>query len=136
VRTLSLLLISWAAGLAAYWVALSTLRGEVLSLNNWVVIGCITLVAWLVSAVLVIVPILRLLLSRHGDSPGTGLPALAGAGLAIVPLWLNIWYWYGWQPRHLLVGEAGFLGVLYATSGMLLGLSLARYAPGRSRGRH
>ena len=59
-RTLSLLLISWAAGLAAYWVALSTLRGEVLSLNNWVVIGCITLVAWLVSAVLVIVPILRL----------------------------------------------------------------------------
>jgi hypothetical protein len=40
-----LLLISWAAGLAAYWRALLAWRGEVLSLDNWMIIGSITLVA-------------------------------------------------------------------------------------------
>ena len=49
-RTVLLLLISWAAGLAAYGSALLILRGEVLSLDNWMIIGSITLVAWLVGA--------------------------------------------------------------------------------------
>ena len=126
-----LLLISWAAGLAAYGIALLILRGEVLSLDNWMIIGSITLVAWLVGAVLVTFPILRLMLSSRSVQAGKGLLALTAAALAIVPVWLNIGFWYGWHPRHLLIGEAGFLGLHYATSGLVLSLSLA----GRERGR-
>jgi hypothetical protein len=126
-----LLLISWAAGLAAYGIALLILRGEVLSLDNWMIIGSITLVAWLVGAVLVTFPILRLMLSAGSVQAGKGLLALTAAALAIVPVWLNIGFWYGWHPRHLLIGEAGFLGLHYATSGLVLSLSLAR----RDRGR-
>ena len=128
-RTVLLLLISWAAGLAAYWGALLAWRGEVLSLDNWMIIGSITLVAWLVAAVVVIVPILRLLVSRSSGHPRNGRLALVGVALAIVPVWLNVGFWYGWHPRHLLVGEAGFLGVHYATSSLVLSLSLARNAP-------
>lgn len=121
-----LLLASWAVGLAAYGGALLALRGEVLSLDNWTVIGGITLVAWLVASVLVTVPVLRLLASRHSARSGKGLLGLAGTALAIVPVWLNIGFWYGWHPRHLLIGEAGFLGLHYATSGLVLSFSLAR----------
>jgi hypothetical protein len=126
-----LLLISWAAGLAAYGIALLVLRGEVLSLDNWMIIGSITLVAWLVGVLLVTFPILRLMLSSPAVHTGKGLVALTGAALAIVPLWLNIGFWYGWHPRHLLLGEAGFLGLHYATSGLVLSLSLARREGGR-----
>ena len=126
-----LLLISWAAGLAAYGIALLILRGEVLSLDNWMIIGSITLVAWLVGAVLVTFPILRLMLSGRSVQAGKGLLALTAAALAIVPVWLNIGFWYGWHPRHLLIGEAGFLGLHYATSGLVLSLSLARRERGR-----
>ena len=126
-----LLLISWAAGLAAYGSALLILRGEVLSLDNWMIIGSITLVAWLVGAVLVTFPILRLMLSGRSVQAGTGLLALTAAALAIVPLWLNIGFWYGWHPCHLLIGEAGFLGLHYAISGLVLSLSLARRERGR-----
>ena len=126
-----LLLISWAAGLAAYGIALLILRGEVLSLDNWMIIGSITLVAWLLGAVLVTFPILRLMLSGRSVQAGKGLLALTAAALAIVPVWLNIGFWYGWHPRHLLIGEAGFLGLHYATSGLVLGLSLARRERGR-----
>jgi hypothetical protein len=131
VRTLLLLLISWAAGLAAYGIALLILRGEVLSLDNWMIIGSITLVAWLVGAVLVTFPILRLMLSSRSVQAGKGLLALTAAALAIVPVWLNIGFWYGWHPRYLLIGEAGFLGLHYATSGLVLSLSLARRERGR-----
>ena len=124
-RTVLLLLISWAAGLTAYGIALLTCRGEVLSLDNWIVIGAITLVAWLVASVLVTVPVLRLLGRRRSDRRKR-LLATAGVALAIVPVWLNIGYWYGWDPRHLLIGEAGFLGVHYATSGLVLSLALTR----------
>jgi hypothetical protein len=126
VRTVLLLLISWAVGLAAYGAALLAFRGEVLSLDNWEVIGAVTLVAWLIASVLALLPILRLLLFRA--STGKGVLALIGAGLAIVPLWLNIGFWYGWHPRHLLIGEAGFLGLHYAASGLFLSLSLSRRA--------
>jgi hypothetical protein len=126
VRTVLLLLISWAVGLAAYGAALLAFRGEVLSLANWKVVGAVTLVAWLVASLLALLPILRLL--RFRRSAGKGVLALMGAGLAIVPVWLNIGFWYGWHPRHLLTGEAGFLGVHYAASGLLLGLSLGRRA--------
>jgi hypothetical protein len=131
VRTLLLLLISWAAGLAAYGIALLILRGEVLSLDNWMIIGSITLVAWLVGAVLVTFPILRLMRSSRSVQAGKGLLALTAAALAIVPVWLNIGFWYGWHPRYLLIGEAGFLGLHYATSGLVLSLSLARRERGR-----
>ncbi len=127
-----LLLISWAAGLAAYGIALVIVRGEVLSLDNWMIIGSITLVAWLVGSVLVTFPILRLMLSSRSVQAGKGLLALTAAALAIVPVWLNIGFWYGWHPRHLLLGEAGFLGLHYATSGLVLSLSLARRERGRS----
>jgi hypothetical protein len=126
-----LLLISWAAGLAAYGIALLILRGEVLSLDNWMIIGSITLVAWLVGAVLVTFPVLRLMLSGRSVQVGKGVLALTAAALAIVPVWLNIGFWYGWHPRHLLIGEAGFLGLHYATSGLVLSLSLARRERGR-----
>lgn len=121
-----LLLISWAAGLAAYGGALVAVRGEVLSLDNWMVIGSITLVTWLVASMLVTLPILRLLASRRSAHAGKGLSALTGATLAIVPVWLTIGVWYGWHPRHLLIGETGFLGVHYAASGLVLSLSLGR----------
>jgi hypothetical protein len=121
-----LLILSWAAGLAAYAAALVGLRGEILSLDNWLIIGSITLMAWLVSSMFVIVPLLRLLASRRAVIPGHGTLAVAGAALAIVPVWLNVGVWYGWHPRHLLVGEAGFLSLHYATSGVVLGLSLGR----------
>ena len=126
-----LLLISWAAGLASYGIALLAVRGEVLSLDNWMIIGSITLVAWLVGALLVTFPILRLMLSGRSVQAGKGLLALTAAALAIVPLWLNIGFWYGWHPRHLLIGEAGFLGLHYAISGLVLSLSLARRERGR-----
>lgn len=125
-RTVLSLLVSWAVGLAAYGGALVALRGEVLSLDNWTIVGSVTLVAWLVSSMLVILPILRLLVSRRAPNRHKGRLALLGAVLAIVPLWINIGFWYGWHPRHLLIGEAGFLGVLYVTSGLVLSLSLAR----------
>jgi len=125
VRTVLLLLISCAAGLTAYGIALLAWRGEVLSLDNWIVIGAITLVAWLAASVLVTVPVLRLL-GRHRSHRRKRLFALAAVALAIVPVWLNIGYWYGWDPRHLLIGEAGFLGVHYATSGLVFSLTLAR----------
>jgi len=126
VRTALVLLISWALGLAAYAGALAAVRGEVVSLDNWMVIGSVTLVAWLVASMLLILPILRLLVSRTSQRAGKGIVILAGAALAIVPLWLNIGFWYGWHPRHLLIGEAGFLGVHYVASGLVLSLSIAR----------
>jgi hypothetical protein len=126
VRTVLLLLVSWGAGLAAYGIALLALRGEVLSPDNWIIIGSITLVAWLVGALLVTFPILRLMLSSRSPQMPKGILALTAAALAIVPVWLNVGFWYGWHPRHLLIGEAGFLGLHYATSGVVLSLSLAR----------
>jgi hypothetical protein len=120
------LLISWAVGLATYAGALAAVRGEVLSLDNWTIIGSVTLVAWLVASMLVIIPVLRLLVSRRSPRTGKGIIALAGAALAIVPLWLNIGFWYGWQPRNLLLGEAGYLGIHYAASGLVLSLSFVR----------
>lgn len=123
-RTVLLLLLSWAVGLATYGAALLAFRGEVLSVANWEIVGAVTLVAWLVASLLTLLPILRLL--RFRRPARKGVLALTGAGLAIVPLWLNIGFWYGWHPRHLLIGEAGFLGLHYAASGLCLGLSLAR----------
>jgi hypothetical protein len=133
VRTVLWLLISWAVGLAVYGGALVALRGEVLSLDNWTIVGSVTLVTWLVSSMLVILPILRQLITRRFPDRSKGRFALMGAVLAIVPLWLNIGFWYGWHPRHLLVGEAGFLGVHYATSGLVLGLSLPRHRVAQSK---
>lgn len=133
-RTVLWLLISWAVGLAAYGGALVALRGEVLSLDNWTIVGSVTLVAWLVSSMLVILPILRLLVSRRSPVRRTGGLAVMGAVLAIVPLWLNLGFWYGWHPRYLLIGEAGFLGVHYATSGLVLSLVLACQAAPQTKG--
>ena len=132
-RTVVWLLISWAVGLAAYGGALVALRGEVLSLDNWTLVGSVTLVAWFVSSI-VILPILRLLVSRRSPDRRRGGLALVGAVVAIVPLWLNLTFWYGWNPRHLLIGEAGFLGVHYATSGLVLSLLLARQAAPQAKG--
>ena len=125
-QTVVLLILSWAAGVSVYAAALVGLRGEILSLDNWVVIGSITLVTWLASSMFVTVPVLRLLASRRAVQPGHGTLAVAGAALALVPVWLNVGVWYGWHPRHLLVGEAGFLGLHYVASGVVLGLSLGR----------
>jgi hypothetical protein len=133
VRTILWLLISWAVGLAVYGGALVALRGEVLSLDNWTIVGSVTLVTWLVSSMLVILPILRQSISRRFPDRSKGRYALMGAVLAIVPLWLNIGFWYGWHPRHLLVGEAGFLGVHYVTSGLVLSLSLPRHRVAQSK---
>ncbi|HEY7612006.1 MAG TPA: hypothetical protein VH764_03345 [Gemmatimonadales bacterium] len=130
-QRVGLLILSWAAGLAAYGAALAGLRGEILSLDNWLIIGSITLVAWLVSSMLLIAPVLRWLTFRRAGRRRNGVLALAGAALAIVPVWLNVGFWYGWHPRHLMVGEAGFLGLHYATSGVVLGLSLGRLASKR-----
>ncbi len=132
-RTVLWLLISWAVGLAVYGGALVALRGEVLSLDNWTIVGSVTLVTWLVSSMLVILPILRQLITRRFPDSSKGRFALMGAVLAIVPLWLNIGFWYGWHPRHLLVGEAGFLGVHYATSGLVLSLSLPLHRVAQSK---
>jgi hypothetical protein len=132
VQRVLLLILSWAAGLATYAAALAALRGEMLPLDTWLIIGSITLVAWLVSSALLIAPVLGLLASRHPRQ--RGVLAVAGAALAIVPLWLTIGFWYGWHPRHLLVGETGFLGLHYATSGVVLGLSLSRLASKREPG--
>jgi hypothetical protein len=125
-RTVILLITSWVAGLAAYAGALKGWRGEVLSLDNWMVVGSITLVAWLLASLLVTLPVLRRLPLRPTSYSGTVLLAATGAMLAIVPVWLTLAVWAGWHPRYLLSQEAGLLGVLYGTSGAVLGLSLAR----------
>jgi hypothetical protein len=131
-RTLILLISSWAVGLAAYSSALKGWRGEVLSIDNWVLVGSITFVAWLVASVFVTLPILRRLpLRRTSNHSGPALLAATGATLAIVPVWLTLGVWAGWHPRYLLSQEAGMLGVLYGTSGLVLGLSLARSASHR-----
>jgi hypothetical protein len=134
VPTVLLLLVSWAAGLAAYAIAVVALRGEILSLDNWTIIGAITLVAWLVASLLVTIPFLRLLGWRQPVHRKRTF-ALVGTAGAVLPLWLNIGFWYGWSPRHLLIGEAGFLALHYATSGLVLSLALARrmVAPERER---
>ena len=125
-RTVLWLLVSWAVGLAAYGVALVVVRGEVLSLDNWRIIGSVTLVVWLVASLLFILPMLRLLASQRATLGSAAGLALAAVILAIVPVWLNIGFWYGWHPRHLLVGEAAFLGLHYAISGLVQSLSLRR----------
>jgi hypothetical protein len=132
-RAVFFLVLSWAAGLATYAAALAGVRGEILSLDNWLIIGSVTLVAWLVASGIAIVPVLTLLASRSGP-PGPGKLPVAGAALAIVPVWLTIGVWYGWHPRHLLLGEARFLGVHYVTSGLILGLSLDRIGSRRRTG--
>ena len=130
---MTLLITSWAAGLVAYAGALKSWRGEVLSFNNWMVVGPITLVAWLFSSTFVILPVLRRLpLRRPSSYSGAALLAATGATLAIVPVWLTLAVWAGWHPRHLLSQEASLLGVLYGTSGLVLGLLLARIAPHRA----
>lgn len=131
-RTVLLLILSWAGGLAAYAGALAGFRGEVLSLDNWTIVASITLVAWLVGSSLVTVPALRLLASRRSGPSGDAVLAAAGGALAIVPVWLTIGFWYGWHPRHLVAREAGFLAIYYVTSGVVLGLLLARTASKRA----
>jgi hypothetical protein len=125
-RTVILLITCWAAGLAAYAGALRGWRGEVLSIDNWMVVGPITLGAWLFASLLVTLPVLRRLPLRSSSYSGAVLLAAAGATLAIVPVWLTLVVWAGWHPRYLLSQQAGLLGVLYGTSGLVLGLSLAR----------
>jgi hypothetical protein len=126
IQTLMLLIASWAAGLAAYAGALVGLRGEILPLDTWMVIGPVTLAAWLLASVLVSLPVLRQLALRRSDGSRSAPLAAAGAALAILPVWLTLGFWYGWHPRHFLIQEAGLLGLLYGTSGLILGLSLAR----------
>jgi hypothetical protein len=127
VRAVFLLAASWAAGLTAYAGASWGLRGESLSLDNWVLVAAITLLAWALPAALVTLPLLRRLEPRiHGRA---GVLALAGGVLAILPIWLNLGLWYGWHPRHLLRPEAVPLAVLYGTSGVVLGLLLSRTDP-------
>jgi hypothetical protein len=76
-RAVFFLVLSWAAGLATYAAALAGVRGEILSLDNWLIIGSVTLVAWLVASGIAIVPVLTLLASRSGP-PGPGkLPVRA-----------------------------------------------------------
>lgn len=132
-RTIVLLIGAWAAGLAAYAAAIGAVRGEVLPLDTWYVIGTTTLVAWLIGSSVVTLPVLRSLAARR-FGPGT-VPSLpvVGASLAVVPVWLTIGLWYGWHPRDLLVGEAGFLGVHYAASGLVLGHWLGRVLPPEGR---
>jgi hypothetical protein len=127
-----LLITSWAAGLAAYAGALKGWRGEVLSIDNWMVVGSITFVAWLFASVLVTLPVLRRLRLRPSSHSGAALLATAGATLAIVPVWLTLTVWAGWHPRYLLSQEAGLLGALYGTSGLVLGLLFARIASQRA----
>lgn len=120
------LILSWAAGLAAYAAAMRGGYGEIMSSDNWMLVGSITLVAWVLASALVIAPILRRLAQRSSSTGRTALAALAGTALAIIPVWLTVVVWYGWNPRHLLGPEARLLGVLYGTSGLVLGLSLSR----------
>ena len=75
-RTVLVLLFSWAIGLAAYAGALAAVRGEVLSLENWMIIGSVTLVAWLVASMLLILPIHRLLVSRTSQRVGKAIVVL------------------------------------------------------------
>jgi hypothetical protein len=131
-RTVILLVTSWAAGLAAYAGALKGWRGEVLSIDNWMLVGSITFVAWFFASVLVTLPVLRRLPLRPSSHSWAALLAAAGVTLAIVPVWLTLAVWAGWHPRYLLSQEAGLLGVLYGTSGLVLGLSLARIASQRA----
>jgi hypothetical protein len=129
-QTVLLLVGSWATGLGVYAGAVRGGRGEVLPLETWRVIGAVTLVAWLTAAALLTLPLLRWLASRR---PAASRPAMAAAGmaLALLPVLLTTGFWYGWHPRHLLTGEAGFLGLLYGTSGVILALGLRRIAPPR-----
>ena len=130
-RTVILLITSWAAGLAAYAGALKGWRGEVLSIDNLMLVGGITFVAWVFASVLVTLPVLRRLRLRPSTHSRAALLAAAGAILAIVPVWLTLAVWGGWHPRYLLSQEAGLLGVFYGTSGLVLGLSLAWIASRR-----
>jgi hypothetical protein len=125
-RTVILLIVSWGAGLAAYAGARKGWRGDVLSIDNWMLVGSITLVAWLFASVIVTLPVLRRLPLRRSSHSATVLLAATGAMLAIVPVWLTLAVWAGWHPRYLLSQEAGLLAVLYGTSGLVLGLSLGR----------
>jgi hypothetical protein len=125
-RTYFLVISSWAVGVAAYAGALKGWRGEVLSAHNWMLVGPITFVAWLFASVFFTLPVLRRLPVRISSHSSAALCAAAGATLGIVPVWLTLAVWAGWQPRYLLSQEAGMLGVLYGTSGLVLGLSLAR----------
>lgn len=131
-RTVAWLVTSWAAGLGAYAGALNRVRGDVLSLDNWTVIGAVTLVAWLASALLVTLPVLRHLPPPRSRPASAARLSIAGASLAIVPVWLTLVVWHGWHPRHLLSQEAAFLGLLYGTSGAVLGLLLSRLTAPRA----
>jgi hypothetical protein len=121
-----LVVTSWAAGLAAYAAALKGWRGEVLSIHNWMLVGPITFGAWLSASVFVILPVLRRLRLRRSNHSRAAILSAAGTALAIVPVWLTLAVWAGWQPHYLLSQEAGMLGVLYGTGGLVLGLLLAR----------
>ena len=124
----SLLLIAcWAPGLAAYAGALWALHGETMSIDNWAFVGLLTLIAWLVASVFVTLPVLLRLSRNSGGARGPLLTA--GAALAILPVWLTMGMWVGWHLRHLLSEEAVLLGVLYGTSGLLLGMWLSRRTP-------
>jgi hypothetical protein len=127
VRTVLLLVGSWAAGLAAYAGAVRGGRGEVLPMETWRVIGAVTLVAWLTASALVTLPLLRWAASRRPVVSRPAMVAVAVA-LALLPVLLTTGFWYGWHPRYLLTGEAGFLGLLYGTSGVVLSLGLERMA--------
>lgn len=127
-RSVAFLVMSWAAGLGSYATALKHVRGEALSFDNWMVVGAITLVAWLASGVLVSLPVLRRLTSLQFRFLTAALLPVTGLILAIVPVWLTLGLWHGWHPRHLLSQEAALLGVLYGTSGVVLGVLLLRVA--------
>ena len=112
--------------MAVYAGVVTGVRSEVLSINNWTVIGLVTLVSWLIGSALVTDPVLWLLASRGPTGGSPAVLATAGAVLAVVPTWLTVGFWYGWHPRHLLAAEAVLLGLHYAVSGVVLGLGLAR----------
>ena len=131
-RSLVLLIASWIAGLAAYAGAMRGWYGEIMSLDNWLLVGAITLLVWLVTCGLVILPILRRLAVRPWTPRGATLLAALGAALAILPVWLTVGVWYGWHPRHLLGPEPPLHGELYGASGLVLGLSLGRSLSGRT----
>lgn len=128
-RTVILLITSWGFGLAAYAGAMRGWFREVMSIDNWMLVGPITFAAWLLASVLVILPVLRLLARRPAIRSGAVSLAAAGAALAIVPVWFTVVLWYGWHPHHLLGLEAGLLAVLYGTSGLVLGFSLGLLEP-------
>ena len=64
-RTVILLITSWAVGLTAYAGAMMGWFREVMSIDNWLLVGPITFAAWLLASVLVILPVLRLLARRR-----------------------------------------------------------------------